>query len=154
MNVQALRLEMKTQIDIDAPPESVGSVLTAFKAYCEWNPASVAVSGDVSVGSGLTLRFQPPGTRGCTFRPKLLVVDRLRELRWTGWPRMPFVFETEHLFRNRPARRAQVPAAARSAGVRPRGAASGQQDQPDHEGALRGHEPRFEATNRASALRR
>ena len=98
MNVQALRREMKTQIDIDASPESVWSVLTAFKAYGEWNPAIIAVSGDVSVGSRLTLRFQPPGTRGYTFRPKLLVVDRPRELRWLGWPRIPFVFDTEHYF--------------------------------------------------------
>jgi hypothetical protein len=98
MHVQALRREMRTQIDIDAPPESVWSVLTAFKAYGEWNPAIIAVSGDVRVGSRLTLRFQPPGARGYTFRPRLLVVDRLRELRWAGWPRMPFVFETEHYF--------------------------------------------------------
>jgi hypothetical protein len=98
MKVQALRREMKTQIDIDAPPARVWSVLTAFEAYGEWNPAIVAVSGDVDVGSRLTLRFQPPGTRGYTFRPKLLVVDHLRELRWAGWPRMPFVFETEHYF--------------------------------------------------------
>src|SRR5579859_4225402 len=98
MNVQALRREMKTQIDIDAPPESVWSVLTAFKSYGEWNPAIIAVSGNASVGSRLSLRFQPAGTRGYTFRPKLLVVDRPRELRWLGWPRMPFVFETEHYF--------------------------------------------------------
>jgi hypothetical protein len=89
---------MCTQVDIEAAPESVWSVLTALKWYGEWNPAIIAASGTVSVGSRLTLRFQPPGTRGYTFRPKLLVVDRPRELRWLGWPRMPLVFDTEHYF--------------------------------------------------------
>lgn len=93
-----MRREMRTEVEIDAPPERVWSVLTALQSYHEWNPAIIAASGDLRVGSRLTLRFQPIGTSGYTFRPKLLVVDPPRELRWLGWPRVPLVFDTEHYF--------------------------------------------------------
>ena len=98
MKLQPLRREVKTHIAIDAPPERVWSVLAALKCYGEWNPAIVAASGDLRVGSRLTLRFQPAGTMGYTFRPKLLVVHPPRELRWLGWPRLPLIFDTEHYF--------------------------------------------------------
>ena len=93
-----MKLEVKTQIAIDAPPERVWSVLTELRSYREWNPAIITASGEVRVGARLSLRFQPIGTRGYTFRPKLLVVDPARELRWLGWPRVPLVFGTEHYF--------------------------------------------------------
>jgi hypothetical protein len=94
---------MRTQIEIDAPPDHVWRVLIALRSYREWNPAIIAASGDVRVGARLTLRFQPIGTRGYTFRPKLLVVNPARELRWLGSPRMPLVFDTEHYFSIAPA---------------------------------------------------
>jgi hypothetical protein len=98
MMFRPLKLEMQTRIAIDASPDQVWGVLTALRSYCEWNPAIIAASGDVRVGARLTLRFQPIGARGYTFRPKLLVVEPARELRWMGWPRVPLVFDTEHYF--------------------------------------------------------
>jgi hypothetical protein len=92
------RNEMTTDIAIAASPESVWRVLLAFRDYREWNPVVIGVAGEAREGARLSVRFQPIGTRGYTFRPKLLVVRPPQELRWLGWPRFPFVLDTEHYF--------------------------------------------------------
>jgi len=43
--------EVRTEIVLEAPPESVWAVLTDLDAYAEWNPQTVRASGVVSVGS-------------------------------------------------------------------------------------------------------
>ena len=83
MNAQALRREMNTQIDIDAPPDSVWSVLTAFKSYGEWNPAIIAVSGDVSVGSQDALGCDP--LSGAIESTATTIPEIIREMLITPW---------------------------------------------------------------------
>jgi hypothetical protein len=90
------RRELSTEIDIDAPAQRVWEVLTDFAAYTEWNPMIRRISGEPRAGARLKVRFEPEGSRGHTFRPKLLVVEPGRELRWLGWPRFPGFFDTEH----------------------------------------------------------
>jgi hypothetical protein len=91
-----LRRELVTEIDIDATAESVWEVLTDLASYPQWNPMIRRASGELEPGARLKVRFEPDGSRGHTFRPKLLVVDPNRELRWLGWPRFPKLFDTEH----------------------------------------------------------
>ena len=95
---QIFRREMVTKIEIDAVPERVWEVLTDFGSYREWNPMIRQAKGDLRTGARLTVRFEPEGTRGHTFKPKLLVVEPNRELRWLGWPRFPLFFDSEHYF--------------------------------------------------------
>jgi hypothetical protein len=90
------RKEMNTEIEIDAPPELVWGVLTDFASYPEWNPMIRKASGELRTGARLKVRFEPEGSRGHTFRPKLIVVSPDREFRWLGWPRFPGLFDTEH----------------------------------------------------------
>lgn len=90
------RKEYTTEIEIDAPAESVWKVLTDFASYPEWNPMIRRASGELRPGARLKVRFEPEGSRGHTFRPKLMVVNSSRELRWLGWPRFPKLFDTEH----------------------------------------------------------
>ena len=85
-----------TGIEIDASTERVWRVLTDFASYPEWNPMIRRASGELRPGARLKIRFEPEGSRGRIFRPKLLVVDANRELRWLGWPRFPKLFDTEH----------------------------------------------------------
>lgn len=96
-------LTVHTEIDISAAPALVWSVLADLSRYPEWNPMIRSAAGDLKRGSRLTLRFNPPGTKGTTFRPKLLVVDPVRELRWQGQPGFPLFFESEHVFIIEPA---------------------------------------------------
>jgi len=42
--------EIKTAIDISAPPETVWEILTAFSDYENWNPFITSVEGDFIVG--------------------------------------------------------------------------------------------------------
>ena len=44
------------------------------------------------------LHIQPPGSGGMRFRPSLLVVSPLRELRWKGKLLVPGLFDGEHSF--------------------------------------------------------
>ena len=90
------RREFKTEIDINAPVESIWKVLIDLAAYPDWNPMIRWASGELRPGARLTVRFEPEGYRGQTFRPKLITVIPNRELRWQGWPRFPGIFDMEH----------------------------------------------------------
>jgi hypothetical protein len=90
------RREFNTEIEIDAPADAVWRVLTDFADYPQWNPMIRRASGELRQGARLEVRFEPEGSRGHTFRPKLLTVEPGRELRWLGWPRFPGFFDSEH----------------------------------------------------------
>ena len=76
--------QLQTEIKIDAGPDRVWSILTDFAAYPEWNPFIRFIHGAPEKGTRLSLRIQPSGARGVTFRPSVLVADVGRELRWLG----------------------------------------------------------------------
>jgi hypothetical protein len=90
--------ELRSDIEIDAPPEMVWEVLTDFGSYPEWNPFIRRIEGEVSPGASLRVRMQPPGRRGMTFKPKLLKVEPNQELRWLGRLVIPGLFDGEHIF--------------------------------------------------------
>src|SRR6185369_5236118 len=54
--------------------------------------------GNVAVGETLSLRMALPGRSPMTITPRLLVVDRHRELRWKGRLLLPYLFDGEHAF--------------------------------------------------------
>ena len=91
-------IRIDTEIDISAPTARVWEVLTDLPSYGDWNPMIRSASGVVGAGARLTLHFKPEGQRGHIFRPKLLVVEPGRELRWLGSPRFPGVVDSQHYF--------------------------------------------------------
>jgi hypothetical protein len=99
---------IETAIEIEAPPASVWAVLTDFEAYPEWNPFIRRARGAFAKGARLEVLIEPPGGRAMTFRPRLLVVEPERELRWIGRLVMPGLFDGEHLFRIEPLEEARV----------------------------------------------
>jgi len=90
--------QLQTEIEIDAGPERVWSILTDFAAYPEWNPFIRFIHGAAEQGGRLEVRIQPSGTKGMTFRPSVLVADAGRELRWLGRLLLPGIFDGEHRF--------------------------------------------------------
>lgn len=94
--------ELTAAIDIDTPVERVWSVLADFGAYPEWNPFITQITGDLSPGSKLEVRIQPPGGRGMTLKPTVLRVEANRELAWLGHLLVPRLFDGEHQFRLAP----------------------------------------------------
>jgi hypothetical protein len=94
--------ELQREIDIDAPPERVWSVVTDFDAYPEWNPFIRRIGGELREGARLEVRIQPPGARAMTFMPRVRAVDPNRELRWLGRLLVPGIFDGEHRLRIEP----------------------------------------------------
>jgi len=90
--------ELRTAIDIDAPPELVWEVLSDLDAYPQWNPFITSATGTLEVGGRLTLTMQPVGARRVTMRPTVLEATPGRRLRWLGRVVVPGLFDAEHRF--------------------------------------------------------
>jgi hypothetical protein len=88
--------ELRSEIEIAAPPERVWEVLTDFDRYPGWNPFMRSVVGRCALGSRLTVRIEPPGARGMTFKPTIRTLTATREIRWLGRLLVPGLFDGEH----------------------------------------------------------
>ena len=63
----------------------------------EWNPIR-GVQGHLREGARLDVRIQPSGTKGMTFRPRIVEVRPDRALRWLGRLGLHGLFDGEHSF--------------------------------------------------------
>ena len=95
-------LELRTDIEIDAPVERVWEVLTDFDRFPDWNPFIRRIHGKAQVGSRLDVFLGASGTRGMRFRPTVTKVVPNRELRWLGRLGLPRLFDGEHIFQIEP----------------------------------------------------
>jgi hypothetical protein len=74
--------ELRTFVDIDAPPERVWAVLTDLAAYAEWNPFVTRAEGEWVVGSRLSVSVPPVNSFiQPKLRPTVLEVVPFRRLR-------------------------------------------------------------------------
>ncbi len=90
--------QLEATVVIAAPAARVWQVLTDFAAFPHWNPFIRRIDGVATAGARLTVRIQPTGARGMTFRPTVLVAEPHRELRWLGRLGLPGLFDGEHMF--------------------------------------------------------
>lgn len=90
--------EIKTEILINASAEKVWEVLTNFDSYPDWNPFIRSIKGEVMSGNKITVRIQPPGSNGMTFKPEVLVLTKNHKLSWLGHLLLPGLFDGEHIF--------------------------------------------------------
>ncbi|MFZ4740511.1 MAG: SRPBCC family protein [Bacteroidales bacterium] len=90
--------ELKTEILINTTPQKVWAILIDFRNYHEWNPFIKSITGNVVVGNKIIVRLEPPETNGMTFKPKILVFEKNKELRWLGNLLFPGLFDGEHKF--------------------------------------------------------
>ncbi len=91
-------MEIRTDIQIDAPAARVWSILTDFDAYPAWNPFIRLVEGRAEKGSQLHVRLDLPRFRSIEVRPRIIHFDPGRELRWIGQLLLPGFFDGEHVF--------------------------------------------------------
>jgi hypothetical protein len=94
--------QLRAQIDIHATPDRVWQVLTDFAAYSQWNPFLTRASGIPRHRERLTIRLQPVGGRGMTFRPTVLEATPAARLRWLGHLLVTGLFDGEHSFTIQP----------------------------------------------------
>ena len=97
-----MKKQLFTEIQIDAPAETVWRVLTDFGAYPDWNPFIRRIAGKTVVGEKLEAYIEPSGARGLTFKPTVLVADKDKELRWSGKLFVSGLFDGEHFFQIEP----------------------------------------------------
>ncbi len=90
--------QLQAEIEINAGPERVWSILADSASYPVWNPFIRFIRGTLERGARLEVRIQPSGTKGMTFRPSVLAADAGRELRWRGHFLFPGIFDGEHRF--------------------------------------------------------
>lgn len=87
------------EITIDAAPATVWRILTDLPGHREWNPHFRRIAGELREGGRLEVTFlDSDGTDGMTFRPRVLVVEAERELRWKGKLGVRGIFDGEHRF--------------------------------------------------------
>lgn len=90
--------EIKTEIFIHSTPEKIWSILTNFNNYPNWNPFIKSIKGEVKVGNKITVRIEPPESKGMTFKPKVLTFEPNKELSWLGHLMFAGLFDGEHKF--------------------------------------------------------
>lgn len=88
----------ETEIDIEAPPEAVWKVMTDFDSFPDWNPLITRASGEVKHGEILKVHITLPNSKPRTFKPRLLVAEANKELRWLGTFLHSALFSGEHYF--------------------------------------------------------
>lgn len=95
-------MELRTEIEIAAPPATVWAVLTDTKAYHEWNPFITTLEGRLEEGAELTVVVSPPDSTDMRFHPLVVRCAQNEELRWRGKMIANFVFAGEHFFQLKP----------------------------------------------------
>lgn len=98
-----MRLEIRTEIDIDASPQVVWNVLTELSDFHDWNPFMTSADGHVAEGERLDIRIEPPGAKAMTFEPVVTVVEDAQVLEWLGSTRVPGIFDGRHRFELTPS---------------------------------------------------
>lgn len=89
---------VKVTTRINAPVDVVWRVLLDFEGHTRWNPFIRSISGQAQPGCRLRIDIAPPGGKGMTFRPRVLVAEPPREFGWLGRFWLPRLFDGEHRF--------------------------------------------------------
>ena len=93
-----MKHEIRSEIDIEAPPEAVWAQLADLGRYEEWNPFITRAEGTAEAGQRLKLRMQPSGGRAMTIRPTVTSASQGSAFEWLGHLGVPGVFDGRHQF--------------------------------------------------------
>jgi hypothetical protein len=92
------KTELRSEVEIDASPSHVYSILTDFSAYEAWNPFLTKVSGELSVGRKLSVEMSLPEGKAYVLEPEVTQVSEPLELRWCTRFISAALLEAEQLF--------------------------------------------------------
>jgi hypothetical protein len=84
---------LRTEIIIEATPETVWKTLTDFKSYPKWNPFIKNIEGNLVKGERLTVQFE-----NGTFKPTVMSLKKGEELEWLGKLGWGGLFDGRHRF--------------------------------------------------------
>jgi hypothetical protein len=89
---------LETEIEINASPQTVWSVLDDISRYSEWNPTVPKISGKTKVDSVVELRLVQPNTPDLVLEPTIVRFVGARELRWISYGPDLSMLSAEHIF--------------------------------------------------------
>lgn len=92
------KTELRSEVEIDATPARVFTVLSDFARYPEWNPYLTAVQGQLSVGARLTLELSLPEGRAYDLAPEVTQLTENSLIRWRTRLWLPSLLEAEQFF--------------------------------------------------------
>ena len=88
--------EIRTEIEISAPPAKVWSILTEIGRWKEWSPVIVDASGNASLGSKLSITMcgkdGKKGKAGPTYEPVITVFEAPKNFQWRATMLAGFIF--------------------------------------------------------------
>ena len=93
-----MRHEIRSEIEIEAPPAAVWAQLADLASYEEWNPFITRAEGAAQAGQRLSLRMRPAGGRAMTIRPHVTEVAEEASLEWLGHLGIRGLFDGRHRF--------------------------------------------------------
>ncbi len=89
--------ELRTEIEIQATPDTVWQVLTDLDKYPEWNPFIYHAIGMAQVGKKVDITFKS-GSKEMMLHCTVVKVEPNKELRWKYHVALPVLFSGEHSF--------------------------------------------------------
>jgi hypothetical protein len=90
---------IRTEIQINATPEKIWTILNDFEQYPVWNPFIKKISGDKKVQGNLRVLIQPYGGKAMEFRPLIQKYEVNSELQWLGKLWLSGLFDGWHSFK-------------------------------------------------------
>ena len=93
--------EVKTEIEISAPPSKVWKIITDIDNWQEWSPTINASQGEAAVDSKLsiTMMSKEEGKDGPKYNPVITQLDAPKYFHWRAHMIAEFVFTNEKIFK-------------------------------------------------------
>lgn len=92
--------EIRTEIEIAAPPEKVWEILMDFDKWQEWSPIIKQSSGSAAIGSKLqmTMMGKEEGKNGPSYSPKIEEMNKPKLFRWRAHMMAGFIMTNDKVF--------------------------------------------------------
>lgn len=90
---------VETQIEIQAPPEKVWSIITDIDQWQDWSPTINASSGTAAVGStvSITMMSKEAGKDGPKYNPQIIQMDEPNYFHWRAHMMAGFIFTNDKI---------------------------------------------------------
>ena len=92
--------EIKTEIEISAPPSKVWSIITDINNWQKWSPVINASKGEASIDSKLSITMigKEEGKDGPKYKPIIKELNEPNYFRWRAHMLAEFIFTNDKIF--------------------------------------------------------
>ena len=93
--------EIRTEIEISAPPSKVWEIITDINKWHEWSPIINASQGEASVGSvlNITMMGKDKGKDGPEYSPVITEFSQPDYFHWRAYMLAGFIFTNDKIFK-------------------------------------------------------